>query len=114
MKNKKIYDNTYFNASKVSFRGLHRVGKNKFILLDDLQGLRQFSTNTADLSTFKKETIVSIYDQYGCFQIVGQDLGDSLALACAPSKTSYFLLKLIKSHQFENVRYEPLETVFLH
>lgn len=55
-----------------------------------------------------------VYEQYGCYQIVGQDSGESLALACAPSTNNYFILKLVKSHQFAEATYEPLETVFLH
>lgn len=55
-----------------------------------------------------------VYEQYGCYQIVGQDGGESLAIACAPSINNYFILKLVKSHQFAEATYEPLETVFLH
>lgn len=55
-----------------------------------------------------------MYEQYGCYQIVGQEKGETLALACAPSLNTYFILKLVKSHQFAEAHYEPLETVFLH
>lgn len=44
---------------------------------------------------------------------MGRDSGESLALACAPSLNTYFILKLVKSHQFAEFVYEPLETVFL-
>ena len=38
-------------------------------------------------------------------QIVGQDKGDSLALACAPSLNNYFVLKIVKSRQFAQAIY---------
>lgn len=46
-----------------------------------------------------------MYEQYGCYQIVGQNNGESLALACAPSLNTYFILKLVKSYQFAEFHY---------
>lgn len=52
-----------------------------------------------------KPTSKLVYEQFGCYQIVGQDKGESLVLACAPTVNSYFMLKLIKSRQFAEPTY---------
>lgn len=111
VKNKQILNETFFGAEKLSLRALHRI-ENKLLILDDLVGIREITTD-GQLNNPKNSSKV-VYQQYGCYQIVGQDGGDSLALACAPSINTYFILKLVKSKQFAEYTYEPLETVFLH
>jgi hypothetical protein len=72
------------------------------LVLDDLYGVREVTTE-GGLGNFNKSK--AVYEQYGCYQIVGQDKGDSLALACAPSLNNYFILKIAKSRQFAEAIY---------
>ena len=83
------------NFQKLLLLNIIRCG---FLVLDDLVGLREILTK-GGVSSFKEGSKV-VYSQFGCYQIVGQDGGESLALACAPSLSNYFILKLVKSHQF--------------
>ena len=97
VKDKQTLDDKFFGAEQVSLRAVFRDGT-RFLVLDDLVGLREILTK-GGVSSFKEGSKV-VYSQFGCYQIVGQDGGESLALACAPSLSNYFILKLVKSHQF--------------
>jgi hypothetical protein len=91
---------------------LYHAYGNTIFVLDELGGVRKMVGNEG-FSNFTADNNL-IYEQFGCYQIVGQDKGESIVLACAPSLNSYFLLKLIKLKQDSKVTYEPQETVFLH
>ena len=97
VKDRQTLDAKFFGAEQVSLRAVFRDGT-RFLVLDDLVGLREILTS-GGVSSFKVGSKV-VYSQFGCYQIVGQDGGESLALACAPSLNNYFILKLVKSHQF--------------
>jgi len=97
VKDRQTLDAKFFGAEQVSLRAIFRDGT-RFLVLDDLVGLREILTN-GGMNSFREGSKIA-YSQFGCYQIVGQDAGESLALACAPSLSNYFILKLVKSHQF--------------
>lgn len=111
LKNKIVLDAAFFAADKISLRAVFRDGL-RLLVLDDFVGLREVGLD-GKLGSFRNGSRV-VFEQFGCYEVVGQDGGESLALACAPSLNNYFILKLIKSHQFAEATYEPLETIFLH
>lgn len=103
LKNKRAYNSSFFNATRVSFRSLYRADSNKLLILDDFVGLREVTFGT-ELNQFDSRTKV-VYEQQGCFQLAGQNKGDTLVLSCAPSAQSYLMLKLIKNTQFTEAQY---------
>lgn len=101
VKDKKEFGATFFGTNQISLRAIYRV-ESKLLVLDDMFGVREVTTE-GGIGNFNKSKLV--YEQYGCYQIVGQDKGDSLALACAPSLNNYFVLKIVKSRQFAQAIY---------
>ncbi len=99
LKNVKTYDQNFFGLSKDKFhvRSMYKADNksNTFLILNTMTGIIEV--------TFQKEMNIflnkgkTLFEQYGCYKVVGQDNGDSLALACFVSAKSYFILKLIKT-----------------
>ena len=85
----------------------------KLFVLDDLQGIWQITGGEGIAGQmFASKNLV--FQQFGCYQMINQNRGESLILACNPSFNNYFVMTLVKNRQLKYTSYEPLQTVFLH
>jgi hypothetical protein len=89
-----------------------RGGSSTLYVLDAFLGVWELVGKEGGLGEFtvKKKMVV---EQFGCYSMIEENQGESLILACNPSYNNFFIMNLIKSKQFTEVSYEPLETIFM-
>ena len=95
---------------KIHLQSLVKVGPSTFYVLDSLRGIWEMGSDSG-ISPSKSLGVKKdlVFEQFGCYQLIEQNLGETLILACNPSYNNYFILNLMRSTQFtDGITYEPL------
>ena len=109
LKQSQVIDKSSFSAEAVSFRKVIKSDQ-QLLLLDDLAGVRSLSIS-GGLNALTPDPRL-LYEQFGCYEMVA-DSEKAFLLACAPSRSTSFLMKVLKSTLYSSPTYEPFETIFL-
>lgn len=112
LKNQQKYDNSFFGTKRMSFRAIVRGEGSSIYVLDDIEGVWEMVGKEGISKGFVPNEKI-IFNQFGCYRMIAENQAQSLVLACNPSANNFFVMNLVKSTQFTNATYEPLETVFM-